>query len=301
MKRSSDIRYFSNTTNQPRAAIVYLVRSKAQDIINLKRSLHLLDTNFNIRHKYPIILFHEDLDERTIKDLFQSTKSPIRFEKLKFKIPSFLPRNEVPEFVYAKNTKFGIGYRHMCRFFAGGIYKEPAFEALDYYWRLDTDSFIPKKINYDVFRLMEEKNYIYGYISIMKDLEEVVEGLWHTTNKYIKENNIKPTFLHKFIKDGAWDRSNYYTNFEISRTDFWRSKQVTDYFDYLDHSGGIYKHRWGDHVIHLLTLSMFAPESQVHRFSDVPYQHQEFANDYNLLMKARAELRKTAKRIMRRG
>jgi hypothetical protein len=259
-----------------KAAIVYLARSNHNDIINIKKSLSLLDSNFNDQYKYPIIIFHENFSDISIVDILSSTKSSIHFEKIVFNVPSFLLKDDVPEFVAVCNTKFGIGYRHMCRFFTGEIYKQVLFTDLDYYWRLDTDSFILDKIDYDLFKFMSKNNYVYGYINIAKDFPVVVKDLWNITEKYIKENKIQPKFLHKFLKEGQWDNSGYNTNFEISKVDFWRSKQITDYYNYLDHSGGIYKYRWGDAPIHLLTVSIFAPEEQVHKFNNISYQHQNF-------------------------
>ena len=43
-----------------------------------------------------------------------------------------------------ENAFFSMGYRHMCRFFSGEIFKHPIMENYDNYLRLDTDSFINK-------------------------------------------------------------------------------------------------------------------------------------------------------------
>ncbi|VVB92993.1 Glycolipid 2-alpha-mannosyltransferase [uncultured archaeon] len=264
-----------------KAAIVYLARSKSGDIANLKRSLSLLDVNFNDKFKYPVIIFHEDINENLMKKIREATRSKVQFEKVIFEIPDFLNKEEIPELVYVDGDCFSMGYRHMCRFFSGIIFHHPALEDYDYYWRLDTDSFLLDNINYDVFQFMQERDLEYGYIDIFKD-EPASKGLWDTTKKYIEDNNIKPEFLHKFTSNGVWDRSYYYTNFEIAKLDFWRSDEFMNYFEYLDRSGGIYKYRWGDHVIHLLAISIFVPENKVHRFSDIAYQHQGFINNYSM-------------------
>lgn len=267
--------------NPTKGLIAYLSRSEASDIYNLKRSLSLLDANFNDRFKYPVIIFHEDFDEKLIKDIQKCTHSNLRFERIQFKIPSFLNRKEIPKIVYSLDCGFTIGYRHMCRFMSGLIFQHPAVRDYCYLWRLDTDSFLLDKIDYDVFELMKKNDYIYGYICILKEVAEVVTGLWEATKTYIEENNIKPTFLNRFLSNGVWDRSYYYTNFEISKIDFWRSDGALSYFNYLDKTGGIYKYRWGDHVIHLLTIAMFVPENKVHQFSDIAYNHGSVINNYS--------------------
>ncbi len=265
-----------------KAAIVYLVRSKPEDISDLKRSLSLLDVNFNNRFNYPVIIFHEDINEVLMEKIHTATHSTLRFEKVIFEIPDFLKKDEIPEIIFVDGFVFSMGYRHMCRFFSGTIFYHPALKDYDYYWRLDTDSFLLDKINYDVFLFMQERNLEYGYIHIDKEELGAIQGLWNTTKKYIESNNIKPKFLHKFMSNGVWDRSYYYTNFEISKLDYWRSDEFMNFFNYLDRSGGIYKYRWGDAVIHLLAVSMFVSEEQVHKFSDIAYQHKAFINNYTI-------------------
>ncbi len=263
-----------------KAVILYLARSKRKDIVSLKRSLSLLDINFNDKFNYPVIIFHEDFNENLMEEIRKATRSNLKFEKVDFKIPDFLKKEEIPEFVYVGGFEFSIGYRHMCRFFSGLIYQNPALKDYDYYWRLDTDSFLLDKIDYDVFRFMQENNYVYGYIDKGSDHPAMVSGLWEITKKYIEENNIQPTFLLKFTQNGVWDRTAFGTNFEISKLDFWRSCEYMNYFNYLDKAGGIFKYRWGDHIIHFLAISMFIPENQLHKFSDIAYQHQSFIYNY---------------------
>lgn len=257
---------------KPKAVILYLSRSLPKDIVDLKESLRLLDENFNNRFNYPLIIFHEDFDERLIQDIKRSTNSRIEFKKVEFEIPNFLNKDEV------YTHTFSIGYCHMCRFFSGIAFQHPYLKDYDYYWRLDTDSFLLKKINYDVFDFMQRNSYVYGYITILKESPELVKNLWDATKKYIKENKIKPSFLYKFIRKGNWDRRYYYTNFEIGNLNFFRSDEYMKYFNYLDRLGGIYKYRWGDTPIHTLAISMFVPEKQVHRFSDIAYRHQSYEN-----------------------
>lgn len=261
------------------AAIIYLARSRRTDISSLKHSLSVLDLNFNNQFNYPIIIFHEDFNESLMDEIQKCTQSKLKFERVKFEIPDFLKKEKIPEFIYVEGFEFSIGYRHMCRFFSGLIYQNPVLKDYDYYWRLDTDSFLLGKIDYDIFRFMQENGYLYGYLNAGMDRPAVVNGIWDVTKKYIEINNIQPTFLKKFTHGGIWDMTVFGTNFEISRLDFWRSSDFKDYFDYLDKDGGIYKYRWGDACIHFLAVSMFIPENQIHKFSDIAYQHQSFINN----------------------
>lgn len=259
--------------SRPKAVVVYLARSTQQDAADLSRSLKLLKKNFLNRFRYPVVVFIEPSFKGEWKnEVLRNSGVDCRFETIEFSVPSFLNAQAIPEYVF--HPKFTLGYRHMCRFFSGAMYLEPALKDYQWYWRLDTDSFVLGKVKYDVFEFMQKNGCIYGYNVMSKDEPAVSVGLWELTRRYIKDRSIRPTYLNEFIQDGEWDRSYYYTNFEISSMDFWRSQPVKDYFDYVDRSGGIYRYRWGDTLIHTMALGMFLDKSKTHRFTDIYYDHQ---------------------------
>ncbi len=258
--------------SKPQAVIVYLSRSAEQDVRDLCRSLKLLKKNFLNKFPYPVIVFVEkDFKEEWKRVILKESRVPARFETVDFRVPDFLDPRTIPEWVY--HPKFNLGYRHMCRFFSGTIYQEPALKDYRWYWRLDTDAFLLERIRYDVFEYMQKNSLVYGYNIMSKDEETVSRGLWELTQRYLEERKIQPEFLYDFTENGVWDRSYYYTNFEISSLDFWRSEPVRDYFDYVDRSGGIYRHRWGDALVHVLTVAIFLKKDRTHCFP-VYYDHQ---------------------------
>lgn len=259
------------TNTKLRAVIVYMARSTEGDIRNLKQSLALLDKNFNDRFHYPVMVFHEDYTDDLKAEIRRSTRSEVLFGLLEFSIPEFIPRDEIPDKILGR---FGIGYRHMCRFFSGMMYRHPAMQDFDWYWRLDTDSFLLGKIGYDLFRYMESHDLWYGYMAMLAETPAVVEGLWEATQSYIRGRNITPTMMGQLLdENGAWNYLYYYNNFEICSLAFSRSAAYTDYFEYIDKLGGIYKNRWGDAPIRTLAVSMLAPPEKVHQFTNVPYAH----------------------------
>lgn len=253
------------------AVIVYL--SRKRDINYLRKSLKLLNKNFTKRFKYPVLIFHNDF---TSNDQYILLKiySNIKFEKIKFEIPSWIDKSRIIDDSFSVR----IGYMHMCRFFSGEIYNHDAMKNYDWYWRLDSDSYLHSPIKYDLFSFMEIQGFTYGYLGYtLKDLPDFVIGLWNLAKEYIQKKNIQPTFLNKYLdKEGKWDRSAFYTNFEISKLDFWRSEAYREFYNMIDQNGGIYYYRWGDHTIHLLALSILVNENKIHCFKDIDYSHQEF-------------------------
>lgn len=252
-----------------KGVIVYLLKNSSKDIKEIKQSLKLLDINFNNNYKYPVVIFHEDLKENTIQEITKSSKSYLMFEQISFEIPSFVDKNSVPKYLYADGYRFGIGCRHLGRFFSYEAYCHPIFKDYNYIWRLDADSNIMGKINYDIFQYMEDNKYIYGYMVELKEHENFRKNLSETVSAYFKQ-------------DIQWDGTYYYGNFEISNLDFWRSKEYSDYFKYIDKSGGIYKYRWGEQLIHYIYVQRFLKENQIHKFDDIPYRHQMFTNKCSL-------------------
>tara|TARA_B100000315_G_C14557247_1_gene578764 strand:+ start:1161 stop:2048 length:888 start_codon:yes stop_codon:yes gene_type:complete len=262
-------------------AIVYISGSERQDIVDLRRSLKLLEKNFNSRFQYPIIIFHEGFPERVQRELKRGLESQVRFEKITLSVPVFLDEDEIVRQVEGK--PWSIGYLNMIRWCSIDFFLHPAMDDFDWYWHFDTDSFLIGKVDYDVFKFMEENNLLYGYQTMMKESDYACESFWETTEHYVSSRGIRPTFLKKHMNGSAWDQSYYYADFEISRLDFWRSDQYRDYFDYIDKTGGIYRYRWGDTLIHTMAVFMFMDEKQTHQFTDLDWRHQGYVNDNSFL------------------
>jgi hypothetical protein len=121
---------------------------------------------------------------------------------------------------------------------------------------------------------MVEKGYEYAYVSeYEKDEEFVVSGLWDTTKKFMKEYNVTPVSLANKLKQNEWALDMFYTNFEIAKFSFFRSKEYMSYYNYLDQTGNIYYRRWGDAPIHWLGVHMFLPDANIWCIKNITYQH----------------------------
>jgi len=174
-------------------------------------------------------------------------------------------------FFSGQNRIYDVGYRHMCRFHAKTVYEQPILTGLEFAWRLDHDSFITREIGYDVFALMREKQMIYGFVKVFRELAKWTTGLWDAANEYINVAAVKTEFYSK------WPRNTmYYNNFEISRLSLWLSDDYQRFINYIDRLGGIYYHRWGDAPIKSIAVAMFVPRHQTHHFKDIGYRHQFF-------------------------
>lgn len=273
------------------AVIIYLSREK--DINILYHSLLLLHKNFNSKYKYPIVVLHDDILKTTISQLLLALNKQlgyipnIKFEILNFALPSHISTD--PSLYNPPLTQFGMGYRHMCRLHSGELYKHESLLQYDWYWRLDSDSFILSEISYDPFDVMAQKGYEYSYLSeYEKDESFVVTGLWDTTKQFISNNNIKPVSLNDKLKNGEWNLDMFYTNFEIAKFSFFRGEEYMSYYNELDKTGNLFYKRWGDAPIHWLGVHMFLPENKIWCIKDICYQHgswvrnTEYANSESI-------------------
>lgn len=258
--------------DKPKAFIYYIIQHLTID--KLIVSLEALDRYFNNKYQYPIVMFHEnettfDSDRRLI---LAKTKSKIFFQTVRFRVPDFLPPNPRQRIMFCPMKT--IGYKHMIRFQAKGIYEQPIIRGFDYVMRLDDDSLILRPIEYDVFEYMRLHRIQYGYYYSHKDSPMCVYGLWFIARAYIKMVNVRPTFFYKWPKFHI-----FYNNFEISKLSFWLSDDYQKYIEYIDRLGGIYYNRWGDAPIKTIAVSLFLPRNQTHHFNDIGYLHQGITND----------------------
>lgn len=275
------------------AAIVYLTRQA--DLWEFIPSLKLLYRNFNSKYNYPVIVFHDDLTPSVISTILMEIHQylghipNIKFEHMDLEVPSWVsldPSKYVhPEGYPISLQHFSIGYRFMCRFFAGAIVNHPALKDYKYYMRVDSDSYLLSHIQVDPFEYMAQGGYYYtdcafpllpvdesntwGYAG--KEISWAREGLWEITKDFMESHQ------HE-IKDPpkSYDGELYNSNMIIMDMDFFRSKNYQDYFNHLDKTGNLFYRRWGDHCIQWLGIRLFSDPSKVLCGMDVMkfcYQH----------------------------
>ena len=243
--------------------ICYLVRHTDADIANLVTGLQQLQANYLAQFPCPVHMYHEAGLTKEMQQRILDVGVPLTFHQLQFEIP--------PKMAYMRDHLLPqqVGYRHMCRFFTNNIFWEPALQDVKYYMRLDTDSFTPKPITYDLFDHMDQHGYKYGYITTEMDAPHYYSGLQSSIAQYLESASVPTLEPISEIEDGRC----YYTNFEICEVAWFREEPWVSYFKWIDEDGGIYRQRWGDHIIRYLGLHLFMPQAQIHQFRDVPYLH----------------------------
>lgn len=173
-------------------------------------------------------------------------------------------------------------YRHMCRYQSGFFFRHELTLDLDYYWRVEPGIELHCDIDYDPFRFMAINNKTYGFTITLHEFIQTVTTLYDTTRDFVK---LHPSYVNKeaamhFLTDDKeksissdWNLCHFWSNFEIGDLRFWRGKEYTEYFDYLDKNGGFFYERWGDAPVHSIAAALFLNKSQIHHFDDIGYFH----------------------------
>ena len=236
------------------ACIVYLVDS--WDVDNFKRSLDLLVQVESLK-KYPIIAFHEHHLLAQVKE--EASKWGVKFVEINFVMPDYSSeiRDQIKEdfIVDGCPFPFTLGYRHMCRFFSGEIFKHEALAQFDWVMRIDTDSFMLDSTIEDPIAATAAMGAVYGYRTTRGDNPICYRGFYDNFREGLKELGLP----YRLPIEGLV----YYTNWEVMDMRVFRGKIHQSLYETIDRSGGIFIHRWGDHIFRWAFLTQF----------DLPVRH----------------------------
>jgi alpha 1,2-mannosyltransferase len=186
-------------------AIIYLAQNTPRDSqygrdsrTMLVRSLDLLYENYNDRFGHQIIIFHEgDFSSRDQAEI-AAGRSEIRFEAIRFDVPDFLRTEDVPE-VWRGFHQFGMGHRHMCRFYSLELFDILDSMGIDWYFRMDDDSFLHSPIRYDLFEFMERNGHEYGYRVDVQDGVDVTRGFGESVLAYLIAEDLEPESFYEHM------------------------------------------------------------------------------------------------------
>ena len=247
-----------------------MTRSDYRTFFHLFKSIYLLRKYCKWGKNYDVTIFHE----KNYRNLFKICLK-ILFNRLCFIEISLNTPDLFKEIKYLESTsKFGEGYRNMCRFFNSEFYIY--LKDYDWYCRLDTDSYIIEKIEYNLFDFMSNHNMIYGYVAEVLESPDVVLGLGDFIKEYNLNNEIVPTNSNLIFDNGRYTLRMIYTNFEIINLSFFYQYRVQKFINHIDESGNIYKYRWGDAPLRTFTINNFLRKDQIIRFDDIGYMHKPY-------------------------
>jgi hypothetical protein len=247
-----------------RKCIIYTVKNDSAHLKNLTQSLGCVLNNLIPFSPEVEFLFFCDPG---VENLVRNIVSSVNIKNDVF----YFPFTTRPPAGYEKTSQ--LQYKNMCRFWAGEVFRHPKVLGYDYYMRLDCDSFITGPIGYDPFDMMQKENKDYAFITKFMDTPPYFEGL----NKALAEFEAQFPEKMKNPVSTLQEGLLYYTNFEICRVKAFSEGLYKGFFDHIERIGGIYKHRWGDHIIRYAGIHMLIGFDRVKEMN-IKYTHQAFTN-----------------------
>ena len=169
---------------------------------------------------------------------------------------------------------FSLGYRHMCRFFSGAVYRHSALSHYRRMIRLDTDSYLYAPVRRSLFGAFARSRY--GHIGTFRDNKIFVRGLLNATAAHFGDafpDRLRRRNKH-YVASGTWKEICYATHFTYVDLEWGRSPAYQAYVQHLEAQGGFYANRWGDACVHYLAAAGLLNDSQITRVHGLPYMHQ---------------------------
>jgi len=136
-----------------------------------------------------------------------------------------------------------------------------------YIMRMDEESFIHSKIEYNLFDKMRDNDWSYGYRSCSYEMR-------HVDKLFLKYQETQPAGSVVAKRDFVGQNlCGFYNNWFIADLQFFLSTEVQGFLRYADQSGTMYKHRSNDLILQTAAVYAFCDQAKVHRFLDFTYQH----------------------------
>ncbi|CDS05164.1 hypothetical protein LRAMOSA07693 [Lichtheimia ramosa] len=275
-----------------KAAFVTLARNR--EVHAMRSSMRYLEDRFNHKYNYPWIFLNEEpFSEEFINLTRQMTNAETYYGQVPtehWSYPDWIDQNlatECRERMASQGIVYGgsESYRHMCRYQSGFFYMHPLLDGLDYYWRVEPGVKFSCDIDYDPFRLMQERDLKYGFTIALQEYLLTIPTLWERTLEFVRDNpqyiypRTRPDSLYNMITedDGlSYNLCHFWSNFEIGSIKFLRSEGYQAYFNHLDRAGGFFYERWGDAPVHSIAVALMLSAKEVHWFYDIGYKHDNF-------------------------
>jgi mannosyltransferase len=206
--------------SRPNAAVMYLLAVGRTN--EFKQSLESLKSNYLLAFPYPVIVFYEEENGPALASVMKETLeiwNDTTFEPITLSFPDDFDGPKVNNDTKYSSIPFYDrypGYQHMIRFWFRSVFEHPRVRKLDYYLRLDTDSFILAPVTYDLFKFMRAHSLHYGYRAGTKDPSWVLGGLSEFVESYVNSNGVKPLNGFTAYSTPGADGPTYYNNFEVS-------------------------------------------------------------------------------------
>ncbi|KAI9733354.1 MAG: alpha-1,2-mannosyltransferase (Kre5) [Cirrosporium novae-zelandiae] len=284
-------------TELPRANAAFVVLARNKELDGVIQSVKSIERHFNRWFHYPYVFLNDAEFNSTFKETIANyTSGSVEFGKIDPSMWGY------PDWVDEEVAREGIrkqgdqaimyggmeSYHHMCRFYSGDpfVHMERANKTYGF--------------TIAVKELRETVPNIFRYASAYKRKSNLTsKGLWEMFLEpppedekalSVDDQKVQPPLPDEILRtepgntglpdvdpeamEGEkYNMCHFWSNFEIARLDWFRSKEYNDFFEMMDRSGGFWMERWGDAPIHSLAAGALLSPKDIHYFRDFGYRH----------------------------
>lgn len=250
-----------------KSAIACLARTRTEypTLISMATSVSKHIYNKDV---YDFIIFHEDsmLPEQRVIIQQGVPEMPIKFINVQKDFePAPIPQRGRWSWCHDLSLVWGIGYRHMCKFWFDGFLKY--VNDYKYVIRIDDDCII-KEFPRDMLLDMEKKNIHYITPWMDDDFREyppVYIGLEECLSTFCRESGREGRIITK---------GSPYTNISLIDIEYFKNLDLfKKWCDIVDSDNGIYVSRWGDNWLWGLFLKNFLSSEEWAEDKRIKYYH----------------------------
>ena len=240
-------------------------------ISKLNKSLELLYVNYVYQFPTDVIIFYDHLsppDADTMANL-RRNRPHLQFRSLDEKWWS-LPYELQPwQLVLWSRPAFSVGYRLMMRWFAVLIWHYLDAENYTHCMRLDDDSYILSKIEYNLFDYMRDNKKRYAFRNPVLESDDKFDLLM---DEYLAKypESTSPELIELYKRERG---VGFYNNFFMADVSFFLSPPASSLLRIIDESKLIFTRRTGDLVIQSAVVRLFLRPDEIHWFRDFTYEH----------------------------
>ncbi|VDB83019.1 unnamed protein product [Peniophora sp. CBMAI 1063] len=280
--------HLPGTGGTRRANATLLMLARGKDLTGVLQSMHQVEARFNEKHAYPWVILNDQPFSDDFKRRAQVQASGHvwfgEIPKEHWGMPDWLDGKEAAEarrkFTHVEHGN-SYTFRNMFRWYSGLFYHHELLQSFRYYWRVDPDVRYFCDVTQDPFVYMEDRNISYGFTLSPREYAQTIPTLWDSVAKFRRQypHLIEKKNMMDYVSDNGgktFNMCHFWSNFEIADMDFFRGAPYSQYFDFLDHEGGIYYERWGDSVIKSIGVSLLLKKDKVHFFDDIGFGHEPF-------------------------
>lgn len=274
-----------------REKAVIFILCRNSDLNDLKETLKNFEEKFNAKFKYPyVILNNDDFTDDFKNQINEIVSTKVEYGKICSKAwnrPDNIDINKAKENWQEMSNK-GIpyanveSYHNMCRYFSRKFFDHPLVKKYKYYWRVEPGVRFHCDIEEDPFKILREKDMLYGFTITLHEYMDTIKSLEKVTNDYIERKKIKlpepEERINFMFPEGKYNGCHFWSNFEIASFDLWRSDEYRDYVDELESKQGFYMERWGDAPVHSIYIGKFISKKKVLFLDYIGYTHPPFTH-----------------------